>query len=260
MSSSYLDQILLDTPHECLKNFSRHHSLIENLNHIFSRLCEILGFIYAYPNCLHVFVNPNLQEIDLLSNTQTDPYTFPENNRSHKVYSYKRKKLQTGFSRFLKLTHAFQRQNEDRPAPESVNVADLNEILGFLEINSSAATAGILIPFDQQDLNLGMFILWGAGDYKREKAPFDDKRFLGWLASLYSFLRSQLIREFEILDIKNTYLPSLYASRWKKAAILFADIKNFLPSRKDCAKCMPAMRILNTCAKFSIIIAWKCRK
>ncbi len=229
MNRSYLDQILFNTPHECLKNFSRHHSLIENLNHIFSRLCETLRFIYAYPHCLHVFVNPNFQEIDLLSTTQTDPHTFRENNISYSVYSYGRENLKDNFYRFLQLTSAFHRQNEDRPTPECLGIEDLNEILRLLGIDSNAISEGILIPFDQKDLNLGMFILWGDGDEKRKRAPFNDVRFLGWLASLYSFLRSQFIREFEILNVRNTYLPSLYASRWKRAAILFADIKNFLP-------------------------------
>ncbi len=229
MSGSYLDKILFETPHVCLENFSRHHSLIENLNHIFSRLCETLGFIYSYPNCLHIFINPRFQEIDLLSTMQADPYTFREKGRDYKVYSYKRQNFKSGFPRLLELTHAFQRKITDRTDPELVNVRDLNEILCLLELDPNATSAGILIPFDQQDLNLGMFILWGEADDRRQKAPFDDIRFLGWLASLYSFLRSQFIREFEILDVRNTYLPSLYASRWKKAAILFADIKNFLP-------------------------------
>jgi class 3 adenylate cyclase len=227
--SSYLDQILLNTPHECLRHFSRHHSLIENLNHIFSRLCETLCFIYTYPNCLHVFVNPNLQEIDLLSNTEKDPHTFLQSSLFYNFYCYKRENLGGSFSIFLKLTHALQRQNVDRPIPECLKIKDLNEILRLLGIDSSATSEGILIPFDHQDLNLGMFILWGECNSKRKKIPFDDIRYLGWLASLYAFLRSQFIREFEILDIKNTYLPSLYASRWKKAAILSADIKNFLP-------------------------------
>ncbi|HSL42269.1 MAG TPA: adenylate/guanylate cyclase domain-containing protein [Anaerolineales bacterium] len=174
-------------------------------------------------------MNPSLREIDLLTNTQPDYHTHHEKNLPYKVYSYKRENLREHFFKFTQLTRAFQRQSVDGPTPECVSVEDLNEILHVLKIDSQATSEGILIPFDQQDLNLGMFIVWGDGKSKRKKAPFNDIRYLGWLASLYSFLRNQFIREFEILDVRHTYLPSLYASRWKKAAILFADIKNFLP-------------------------------
>lgn len=229
MDKSYLDSILFNTPYVCLKNFSRHHSLIENLNSIFSLLCDTLDFVYAHAHCVHVFVNPNLQEIHFLSNLPTGDQTGSGSVPSSRVYSYQRWQVASGFPRFRQLTHALERKNPDRPVPEKLSMQDLSEILCLLGIQVQPAGDGVLIPFDHHDLNLGMFILWGEGNGKRDGAAYDDIRLLGWLASLYSFLRSQFIREFEILDIRNTYLPSLYASRWKKAAILFANIKNFLP-------------------------------
>ena len=168
--------------------------MIENLNHIFSRLCETLGFIYAYPHCLHVFVNPNFQEIDLLSTTQPDPHTFRENNISYSVYSYGRENLKDNFYRFLQLTSAFHRQNEDRPTPERIGIKDLNEILCLLGIDSYATSEGILILFDQKDLkNLGMFIHWRMGANQERKKVLFQRCTLFGLAGIPVFISAQSV-------------------------------------------------------------------
>lgn len=233
--ASYIDRILFNTPNECLKYFSRHHSLIENINRVFSSLCYIFGHWYGYDHCAHVFWNPDFLEVHTLATCDKIHLTLPKEDADIKypVYAYRMMKLGESLYRFLELIDISGVSEADRPIPQELLEEKIEKILPILKITMSVQGQGLVIPFNHADLNLGVFLLWGIKDNTRKKISIKDPSHLGWLASLYDFLRSLFIREFEIKDTKKTYLPSLYASRWKKAAILFAEIKNlsFLEER-----------------------------
>jgi class 3 adenylate cyclase len=231
MNPSYIDLILFNTPNECLKFFSRHHSLIENLNRVFSSLCNIFRHWYGYDHCAHVFWNPDFQEIHTLATCDKIHLILPKEDADVKypVYAYRMMKLGESLNRLSELIGIPDLRKADRPLPQELSEEKLEKILPILkiEIDTPVQGSGLMIPFSHADLNLGVFLLWGKKDNRRKKISTSSPYHLGWLASLYDFLQSVFIREFEIKDIKKTYLPSLYASRWKKAAILFAEIKNF---------------------------------
>ncbi len=230
MNSSYIDRILFNTPNECLKFFSRHHSLIENLNRVFSSLCNIFCYCYGYNYCTHVFLNPDFQEIHTLATSDDIHLVLPKEDADvkYQVYAYRKIKLGESFDQLSEWMDLPNLRKADHPIPKDLSEEFLEKILPTLGILTPVRGHGLVIPFNHDaDLNLGMFILWEKRDNQRKRISISSPSHLGWLASLHDFLRSVFIREFEIKDIEKTYLPSLYASRWKKAAILFAEIKNF---------------------------------
>lgn len=227
MSRTYIERMCFNAPNECLKFFSRHHSLIENLNRVFSNLCYIFTRLYGYKYCSHIFINPDFQEIHCLSTYDKIHHVLPNEEAAipYIIHAYKMKKLGNMFKPLLDALN-FYEINEDYPSQKVLSEDKMNEILSIIEINTERKYSGILIPFNYADLKLGFFLLW---DYEKEKGriSIDSHKNKGWLTSLYDILCTWFIREFEIKDIQKTYLPSLYASRWKKAAILFAKINNF---------------------------------
>ena len=226
-NASYIDRILFNTPNECLKFFSRHLSVLENLQVVYSKICESLKFLFLHPNCLHFFINPNDSLVHILIANNAHGSLDERDDRKFPINRYETKSLQKDLiKQITQLSEVKEAQLSGFPRIKKVQPPEVIDILNMLEIEHEN-NEGLLIPFNLQDLNLGVFLLWGKSDSKREKCAFDSKEINYWLASLYSFLQSLFVREFEIVDPRNTYLPQFRAAQWKKAAILFADIKNF---------------------------------
>jgi len=173
-------------------------------------------------------LNSDFQEVHTLATCDGANLVLMEKDVEYLVYAYRMMKLGESFNQLSEEVGISDLRKIDRPVPKELLAKNLKKILPILGISSPFRGRGLVIPFNHDtDLNLGMFLLWGKRDSQRKKISISSPPHLGWLASLYDFLRSVFIREFEIKDTQKTYLPSLFASRWKKAAILFAEIKNF---------------------------------
>lgn len=219
-SNKWVDYVIATTPQGCIRRFSSNKSLIDNLGQVFAYVCQTLKILYNYGQCLHMFINRSLPEVDLL---------FLKNN--HPCYG----RLGLRYERYEALqqvTKSWERagKNTDTPKVFELEPRELSELTGLLEVQVDLpeGEAGILVPFDFADLNLGLFVLWGGREEARGKQSPENEKLRGWVASIYFFMKEFLEREYIIVP-QVTYLPSLYAARWKRAAILFADIRNFTP-------------------------------
>ena len=107
-------------------------------------------------------------------------------------------------------------------------MSDTKYLVAFLredENELGGNRSGLLVPFDFAGLNMGLFLLWGERGNTRPVESPENEKLRGWVASTYFFLKDFLEREYAATAA--TYLPSFYAARWTRAAILFADIRNF---------------------------------
>lgn len=235
--SGWVDHTIATTPQGCIKRFSRNRSLLDNLGQVFAHLCQTLRVLCNYRQCLHLFVNRALPEADVL---------WPSGgNQAYRRLRYEQ--LHSSFSSLRQITKWDERARGSTDTPECLllSAMDLLKLSGLLEeaaessqqgktakmeiaATVSKSDTGILVPFDRADLNLGFFVLWGQRSIARAQAGPEDEALHKWSASTFKFLKEFLEREYPLLT-KETYLPSFYATRWTKAAILFADIKNFAP-------------------------------
>jgi class 3 adenylate cyclase len=122
--------------------------------------------------------------------------------------------------------------DEAPPESRALQITDLGAdkvaaLLSIFEIINTGSDNGILIPFNCGPINMGYFVLWEPDPSKPISGYYGGEVLRSWVATYYKFLQSFFSREYQILP--QTYLPSYYASRWGKAAILFADIRNFTP-------------------------------
>ncbi len=250
MSRTHLEHVMRNTPHECTMGFSRHNSLIENLAAVFSSLARVFRFVYGYQNSLHFFVNPAqpLGEVDLLNASAA----------GNVAGGYRRLKVaRDGYDILYGLSGLSEREVAERPIPRTLRADEVGEVLRVFELKASGANDGIVIPFDSLDLNLGVFVLWNTDRSSKSRIQPDEVASSGWLRSLYGFLHHLFVREFEIFAVDKTYLPSFRASKWKKTAVLFAEVKNFsfLEERRRCYTCtlggdtQRVREVLDSCCK-----------
>jgi class 3 adenylate cyclase len=219
-------QYIMDhTAQECIKRFSRNNSFIANLGQVFSHLSSNIQLLFKCDNVAHVFVNRTQSEIDVISSFKDTS----ENSRSKPEYKRFRFEDSEAFELLLQISGIKDRTQEDIDIPKfkKLNSTNFSKLIDLIRITkTNKDLTALIIPFDISYFNLGFFLLWG----KRTKSDdsIDEDRLRGWVASIYHFLKEFLMREYFIVD-DSSYLPSLYASRWKPVAILFADIMNFTP-------------------------------
>ncbi len=231
MMTKRVEQYIMEhTAQECIKRFSRNMSLIDNLAQVFDHLCQNMKMLFQCDKAMHVFINCSLPEVDVL---------FAQENKLENealgFIEYKRLNFEShdDYKKLLQISGSSERINEFFDVPEfiRINPEILFELLGLLESPETSTTenstdSGLIVPFDISGLNLGFFVLWKEHNHSIEMVQ--KTRLRGWIASIYYFLVEFFNREYLIVS-ENTYLPSLYAARWNRVAVLFADIMNFTP-------------------------------
>lgn len=203
-----------------IKKYHRNKTFLENLEDIFSYLCDVYKLLCNYKYGIHIFVNRTLIEVHYLS-TSEELVADSKN----KYISYKPEEPD-----YITLRKYEERKAKEEGIPpiKSLNHNELKKILSIFGIDSiKENTEGLLIPFNHETLNMGFFILWERDNQNRAVTDESDEAILGWAQSHYTFLQSFISREYR--PIPTTYFPSYYSIRWAKAAILFADIRNFTP-------------------------------
>ena len=212
----------------CVKRFHKNQTFISNLEAIFEYLCKKFETLCNYRKSIHVFLNPSLVincsfiEAHLLIASNLRVASDPPEPR------YKR--LMLSNDEFEALAEYAEARHAEKNIPSIVelNSDDLTKLLKALRIQDDPGlSTGLLIPFHYGLMNMGIFIIWEQDSQGRGIRHSHDEALRGWVASYYTFLQTFLTREYEIFS--ETYLPSFYSARWAKAAILFADIRNFTP-------------------------------
>jgi len=219
MKQNIVEHIMINTQQECIKRFIRNRSLIDNLSDVFNHLSENIRLILETNLCYHIFINKSIQEVDILASS--DNIKSPKYSRLHleKHDEYKA---------ILDISQAKLRVDLETGVPELLKL-DNNSyqnfviILGLKSFNKNSFN--LIIPFDFSKLDLGFFLIPNLTS-ERVNAILTDENIKTWIASVYYFLYQFLKREYNII-LKETYLPSLLSSRWHRAAILYADIRNF---------------------------------
>lgn len=203
-----------------IRRYHRNKTFLENLEDIFSYLCEIYQLLCNYKYGLHIFLNRTIMEVHYLS---TSDKIIPNFQNKYNLL----RPIEANY--WILKKYDENRVNEGSVPPiKNLNSRELSEILKIFGINNIGEhTDGLLIPFNHEHVNMGFFILWEKDNQDREAANESDEAILAWTQSHYAFLQSFLSREYRLIPA--TYLPSYYSIRWAKAAILFADIRNFTP-------------------------------
>ena len=220
MKKKVIEHIMAHTQQECIKRFSRNRSLIDNLGHVFNHLSDNFRLIFNTDCCYHIFINKSIKEVDFLIS-----------NDKIKVSHYTRLSLESyeDFNTLLEISQVNQRTESEIGIPELFLLTNdsykkFATILHF-EQSLNKDYLNLIIPFDFSDLDLGLFLIPNLTSIQVD-AILSDDIIKTWIASIYYFLKQFLKREYNI-TFKGTYLPSLFSSRWHRAAILFADIRNF---------------------------------
>lgn len=207
----------------CTKRFHRNQTFICNLESMFEHLCAKFELLCNYRKSFHFFVNPSL----VIEGSFKEAHLIAPSLLSTRKPCYQQLRLTESDEKIL--NECIERE-KDRPDPRMVDLTkdDLLRLLSVLKIDAEP-DAGILIPFNYgvNRINMGYFVLWKRNTSKIEPRRSDDETLRGWVETYYTFLQSFLTREYPIFP--KTYLPSFYSARWAKAAILFADIRNFTP-------------------------------
>lgn len=211
----------------CTKRFHRNKTFISNLESIFAHLCKKFELLCNYQRSLHFFLNSSLT-IEF-SHKEAHVLEASPSVAEDVEASYNRLMLTAADNEVL--VRYMQRESGGQTAPHIIDLTsdDLNKLLEIFNIkpHGSEMSTGILIPFNYGSINMGSFILWKQDSPKFEPRRSNDEALRGWVSTYYTFLKSFFKREYQIFP--QTYLPSHYSARWAKAAILFADIRNFTP-------------------------------
>ena len=217
MSESWIDYEAAQVYAGCAKRYYRHSPLIENLERMFGYVTDTLLTLCNYRYGVHLFLNRTLPEAHVLVTTGDER-------------KYQKKWLTDAANFELRTLVKQQTAGQDFVGGPIFSVATADMLAKGAQLLTTPLhepDASLIIPFDFDDWNLGMFILWGHGSGTRSQRGPDDETLRGWIASYYSFLGQLLAREFAITQ--DTYLPSFYSSRWSPATIMFADIRGFTP-------------------------------
>jgi class 3 adenylate cyclase len=223
MRESVIDYITAHTPQECIRRFSRNRSLIDNLSQVFDHLGQNLGMLCGNKQYLHLFINRSLPEVHFISSLSSSPVGYRRLDLRDERYA--------GYRFLQQLTASDQGAGTDIPTISLKQPGVLSQLLELLGISKQQVgkDPGILVPFDLADLNLGLFVLWDEKEKGQNQQLPENEKLCAWVASTYYFLKEFLVREYATIVPQLTYLPSLYAARWNRAAILLADIRNFTP-------------------------------
>lgn len=204
-----------------IKRFHRNQTFISNLEGIFTHLCRKFEILCNYQRSLHFFATP-LSGIDhckeahlMLANLDQPVYrtVTPATIQAGKILQRYSKKgcEQLGV-----------------PCIVDLSKSEVDELLSaFNHADSGTGSFGILIPFNYGQTKMGTFVLWQQDNPDLETRGSRDEALWRWVSTYYAFLESFLKREYSVFP--GGYLPSCYSARWAKAAILFADIRNFTP-------------------------------
>jgi class 3 adenylate cyclase len=204
------------TPYECVRLVERNKPLQENMVKIFSHILEELFLLFNRGEGIHLFINKEIDELHYISHTVAQ--RKQESSVGYK--SIKNTNLLTWFE-------GNQLLNIKEPKIQQIDEANLKYILNKISfIDNTGYENGLIIPLDYEEINLGKFIIWGDRNRNRSK-NIHALTLLGAITSWYSFLSNFFRREYR--TDKYTYLPSYYTVGWKRASILFADIRNFTP-------------------------------
>jgi len=207
------------------RRFNRNQTFICNLEGIFEHLCRKFEILCNFQRSLHFFINPSLV-IDL-SFLEGHLLPISASGSNGDRPKYKRLELNHSDSDVIKKHCRIGPERYSEPYIVDLAPNDLSNLLGVFNGSCSSTDSGILIPFNYGRINMGFFILWRQDRPRAGAAHCDNEMLRSWVATYYAFLQSFLTREYQIFP--QTYLPSYYSSRWAKAAILFADIRNFTP-------------------------------
>ena len=209
----------------CTKRFHRNQTFIANLESIFEHLCRKFELLCGYQRSLHFFVNPSL----LINHTSLEAHVMPVSVYASNGDRPEYQRLEIRAEDALDLTRYWDEAPKESSALRITELSadQVTALLNVLKIGNGGSENGILIPFSCGSINMGCFVLWEQDRSKPASGYYGGEVLRSWVATYYKFLQSFLSREYQILP--QTYLPSYYASRWGKAAILFADIRNFTP-------------------------------
>jgi len=210
-------------PGGCIKRFRRNDTFIENLASVFGYMCEEMELLCHYQRSLHLFVNRSLPEAHVAcTSSPASPFSYTH-------WTVAEEELDADSYVSLKALTDCQTCDPQIPPLKPLPPEILTRLLSSLHIphNSAQPGNGLLLSFNYGDLDLGVIVLWEPGAPPREVKREDDEHLLEWVGKFYTFLKEFLTREYWLPS--ETYLPSAYAARWSRAAILFADIRNFTP-------------------------------
>ncbi|HEU4712086.1 MAG TPA: adenylate/guanylate cyclase domain-containing protein [Pyrinomonadaceae bacterium] len=208
----------------CAKRFHRNQTVISNLENIFQYLCLKFETLCNFQRSFHFFMNPSLVIDRSFLEVHVLPVSTPDSDG--KPPHYERRTITAADDEVLK---QYYKGVANSPAPNLMDLSatDLDSLLKIFGIKGDSHSKGIIIPFNHGPINMGCFVLWNQESPKRDTSHCKDDTLRGWVSAYYSFLQSLFTREYKVLP--ETYLPSYYAARWARAAILFADIRNFTP-------------------------------
>jgi class 3 adenylate cyclase len=206
------------TPYGCARLIERNEPLSASMVKVFSYLLEKFFILCNRKKGFHLFINPELDEVHYL-------YRGVRNSNSALYQCIK----ETGIREWLRKEELLHLKEVDgAPQIRNIDKDTLKALLKKMNFDSTANyQQGLLLPFDYGEINLGRFVIWEKRNLKREHKEVSEHTLLGWIAAWYSFLVKLFCREYRV--DKSTYLPSYYSIGWKRAAILFADIRNFTP-------------------------------
>jgi len=203
----------------CVKRIHKNRQFITNLTEVFSYLCNKLCVLCNYSSAVHVFVNRGLPEAHVILGDLRRP-----NEETYRAVSLTEADHRT----LLRLSLDKRSRDKSVPSLGSLTQVNLDQVLKLLGArDSQKGYDGLVLPFDYGSLNLGYFILWHQRSAARPVLDATNEALRGWVAAFYGFLETFFKREFSAYS--ETYLPSYFASRWGRAAIMFADIRNFTP-------------------------------
>ena len=226
---NYEQHTMYHTTQGFVRRFNRNNSLITNLELIFTHLCENFKIIFKYQSAAHFFVNENLPQVDFMFKSNNNQIITSNGNSYIK---YEQINFQSPHADVYLLFQRLQNYSScsDIPDFHKADKGDLEKIFRFLNVASASGIENIndqpniIIPFKLSFLNLGFFLLWDKE--KDTHKRIEESELAAWIASQYYFLKEFLIGEYGNMN-RRTYLPSLYTARWKRIAVLFADIMNF---------------------------------
>lgn len=200
------------------ERFHRNRTLTENLEAIFSYLVDTLLTLCNYKYGAHLFLNERLGEGHYMA--------FSDHHQTPRPYAAADLD-KASHARALEILRRHSSRHRGMPSIRDETAATLTEIAACFGTNVRHEASCLIIPFDFGRWDLGTFVLWGIRNEERELRTANDETLRDWIASYYNYLGTFLAREFTITE--KTYLPSFYATRLSKVAILFADIRDFTP-------------------------------